>query len=163
LPHETPEATIAMFCNFEPIRTTERFQILERVPNRCGRPRPLSSQTVDVLEDSSIPAPPPHSIVFARIHGLEPRGLERLRTLLYRAVERVEIFDDAYRYRVVAGTMSDGVVLRVPPELDFPYPFPVAPSARRISFAISPGFGVPTGGYKIEYFALPVRRPQGRP
>ncbi len=161
LPHEEPSATIAMLCNFEPVRTTPRLQVLYRVPDRCGKAHLIFSQTVDNFESSAIPSPPrDDEVVFARVHGLEPSGLERLRTLLYRATNRYEIFDGKYQYRVVPGTMADGVILRVPPALNFQPPFPVTPNEATISFDTNPGLGASSGPYKIEYFAMPVRAPR---
>jgi hypothetical protein len=162
MPHEEPRATIAMFCNFEPARTTPKLQVLIRVPDRCGKPRFLFSQNLDDFEESRIPAPGPGEAIFAKVHGLEPRGPERLRTFLYRAAERFERLDGEYTFRVVPGTMEDGVILRVPPRLNFPQPFPVTFNASTIDFETVPGRGVSTGDYRIDYFALPVhRQPQG--
>jgi hypothetical protein len=161
LPHEEPGATIAMLCHFEPVRTTSWLQVLYRVPNRCGHPRLIASQDLDDLETSPIPRPPSAGeVVFARVHGLEPAGLERLRTFLYRATNRSETFDGKYQYRVVPGTMEDGVILRVPPRLNFQPPFPVTPNAISIGFETMPGFGVSSGPYRVEYFAMPVRAPR---
>ncbi len=142
LPHEEPQATIAMMCNFEPVRTTPKLQVLYRVPDRCGHPRLLAKRSLGDLETSRIPAPGPGEVVYARVSGLKPSGLERLRTFLYRATDRYEIFDDSYRYRVVPGTMEDGIVLRVPPRLNYRPPFPVTPNASAISFGTNPGAGV---------------------
>jgi hypothetical protein len=160
LPHEEPEATIAMLCNFVPVRTTPKLQLLYRVPDRCGRPRLLAKRSLGNLENSRIPPPGPGEVVFARVHGLKPSGLERLRTFLYRATDRYEIFDDSYRYRVVPGTMEDGIVLRVPPRLNYRPPFPVTPNASEIAFGTNPGAGVSDPSYEVEYFALPVRAPR---
>jgi hypothetical protein len=162
LPHQEPLATIAMLCHFRPVRTTIRFQVLLRVRDRCGRPRRLYSETIANLENAKIPrSVAPNEAVFAQVHGLEPSGLERLRAFLYRAVERVEYFDELYGYRVVPGTMSDGVILRVPTKLNFRPPFPVTPNAKTIGFETKPGFGVSPGSYRIDYFALPVRQSPG--
>ena len=158
LPHQEPSATIAMLCNFEPVRTTVRFQVLRRALSRCGPSRLLYSETVANLQSSRIPrSVGPNEAVFARVHGLEPGGLERLRAFLYRSVERTAFFDELYGYRVVPGTMSDGVILRVPTKLNFEPPFPVTPNAKTIGFETKPGFWVSPGSYRIEYFALPVR------
>jgi hypothetical protein len=164
LPHEEPRATIEMLCNFEPVRTTPRLQVLERVPDRCGPPRPISSHTVGDLETLRIPTPPrPDQVVFAKVHGFKPSGLERLRTFLYRATNRSEIFDDSYQYRVVPGTMEDGVILRVPPRLNFEPPFPVTPNARAVSFETNGGMGVSSPSYEVEFFAMQVRPPRLAP
>jgi len=158
LPHEEPEATIAMFCNFEPVRTTPRLQVLERVPDRCGRPYLLSVRELGDLQGTPIPAPKPGEAVFARVHGLKPSGLEKLRTFLYRATNRIEVFDGKYSYRVVPGTMEDGILLRVPPRLDFAPPFPATPNAFSIAFETNPGLGVSEPSYRVEFFAMPVRQ-----
>lgn len=164
LPHQEPLAVIAMLCSFKPVRTTVRFQVLTRVDHRCGQPRRLYSETLTDFESSRIPrSVGPNDAVFARVQGLEPSGMERLRAFLYRAVERKEYFDELYGYRVVPGTMSDGVILRVPTKLNFEPPFPVTPNAKTIGFETKPGFWVSPGGYRIEYFALPVQPARERP
>jgi hypothetical protein len=159
LPHEEPQATIAMLCNFEPVRTTPKLQVLYRVPNRCGHPRLLAKRSLGNLETSRIPAPRPGEVIYARVSGLKPSGLERLRTFLYRATNRVEVFDGKYSYRAVPGTMEDGVILRVPPRLNFQPPFPVTPNASAIAFGTNSGTGVSDPHYEIEYFAMSVRAP----
>jgi hypothetical protein len=36
---DPPEKSLAMLCNYVPLQTTARWQVLGRVPDRCGPPR----------------------------------------------------------------------------------------------------------------------------
>ena len=69
------------------------------------------------------PAPDRSSLVIVRIEGVGVSGLEKLRTLLYRALPRAVAFDGGRVFRLVPGTAANGIVLRVPRGADHPEPF----------------------------------------
>ena len=120
-PYDAPATSLAMLCNFEALRTTSRYQVLGRTPNRCGPPRALSSTEASYGQSVRVPkALGPNEIVFARIHNASPSGIEALRTLFYRAVPRYIAFDGRATYRVVPGVLEDGLILDAPPGSDFP-------------------------------------------
>jgi hypothetical protein len=160
LPHEVPATTIAMACNFRRLRTTRRFQLLERTPDRCGRERKLGSVTAGEGEPVEVPEPPaPDALVVARVDGIQPSGLERLRTFLYRAAARYEQIDGGAPYQVVPGVMEDGLLLRVPPFLGSG-PFPLAHDATTIALATESGFAASGGPYRIDFYAMTILPPR---
>jgi len=76
------EQARAVLCNFAPLHTTERWQVLGRVPDRCGPPRMIGSVQSRYGEVVEVPSPGPGEVVFARIQGAEVGGLERLTALI---------------------------------------------------------------------------------
>jgi hypothetical protein len=159
-PYDAPATTLAMLCHFEALRTSRAYQVLGRVPDRCGEPRPLLSLPADYGEPIEVPQPPRRrDVVIARVHGLEPSGIERLRTFLFRAAARVIVFDERVEYRIVPGTATGGLIISAAPRVDFPRPFAVAPNARTIEFRKESNLTSPDAELTVEFFALRVRSP----
>jgi hypothetical protein len=153
---ESPAAARAMLCNYRPVRTTARWQLLERAENRCGAPRPIEAVRAASGDEISIPPPPGRrDMVFARVEGLGIDGWEGVRTALYRARERTATLAGR-SWRVVPETAPDGLVMRIPPAVDFPRPFGLAPDSATISFGVD-GAARPL---TIEFFAQRVGRPR---
>jgi hypothetical protein len=156
LSYDQPATTLAILCNFEPLRSTRSYQVLGRVAERCAEPREIRSLTVDDGESVRVPPPRGDEIVFARVHGLEPSGLERLRTFVYHATRRRVTFDSERTYRVVPGLASQGLILRAARGADFPRPFATSPDAHSVSFSQDTGFLSSPGELEIEFFAMAV-------
>jgi len=146
--YESPAAMMEMLCNFEPLRTTPSWQVLGRIPDRCGAPRPLGDATGTWSAPIAVPEPPPNSVVFGRVEGVKPSGPELAKTFLERAWHRQVSFDTVTdapasplrtppydgRYVFIAGTAEDGLLLRAAPGVDFPSPFALAPDAQALTF-----------------------------
>jgi hypothetical protein len=156
--YESPAAMIAMLCNFEAARTTSEWQVLERVPNRCGEPRPLGTETGTYGTPFALPDAPPGNIVYARVHGVDVSGLERVRTALLRSKGRQVSFDGEPRpfYTLIAATAADGLLLRAAPGTDFPAPFGLAPDGDTVTFLLNGGAA--DHPIELELFSMPVRR-----
>jgi hypothetical protein len=156
--YDAPAAAVAMLCHFEALRTTLTYQVLRRVPDRCGEPRRLVSRTAEYGEPIEVPRGRGRDdVVIARVHGLEPTGVERLRTFLFRAATRSIVFDGRAEYRLVPGTAMDGLILSAPPQVDFPRPFALAPDARTIEFLKESNLTSPDAELTVEFLAMPVR------
>ena len=109
---DPPAQAIAELCNFVPLDTTARIQVLGRVPDRCAEPVEVGSVSSSYGEAVDVPEAGPGEVVFVRIEGAEVSGFESLRALLYRAKYRFLQVDDRRRYRLVPGTAADGLMLR---------------------------------------------------
>jgi hypothetical protein len=158
--YDTPAVAVAMLCHFAALRTTRTYQVLSRVPDRCDEPRPLGSHTAGYGEPIEVPpAPGRDDVVIARVHGLEPTGIERLRTFLFRAATRSIVFDGRAEYRMVPGTATDGLIMSAPPRVDFPRPFALAPNAGTIEFRKESSWTSPDAELTVEFLAIPVRSP----
>jgi hypothetical protein len=159
--YESPETMLTMLCNFEAVRTTESWQVLERVPDRCGEPRLLSSGPAAVAVPIDVPRAGRDEVVFARVSGLGIAGLERLRSLLLRAPARQVAFsDDPRLWTFTAANAEQGLLLRAPTSVDFPEPLALAPNADQVSFLIGG-----TGADRtliVDFYAMSVsaRRPE---
>jgi len=157
---ESPAAMIAMLCNFEALRTTEEWQVLGRVENRCGEPRHIGTAEGTYGEPFEVPRAPADGVVFAEVHGIQVAGLERLRTMLLRSRGRqVKFGDDDRLYTFIAATAADGLLLRAPPGIDFPAPFELAPNEDEVTFLYEGGAaGKPL---TVDFFTMPVRPAAG--
>jgi hypothetical protein len=159
---DPPEQARAVLCNFAPLYTDERWQVLGRVGQRCGPARPAGSVRAGEGEAVSVPAPGPGEAVFVRIHGAQVEGLEHLLSLLYHPPTRRLIVNGATGYRLVPETAADGLLLRGdgPPE-EVEGPFAPMPQARTIALT---GAG---GGVEYDFFRMRVRgwpaQPPSRP
>jgi hypothetical protein len=130
---DPPQQGRAVLCNFVPLYTSERWQVLGRVPDRCGPERPLGSASAAAGEAVPVPTPGPGEVVYVRIHGAGVSGLERLQTFLFHAASRHAIVNGDVSYRLVPETAGDGLLLRAAPGIAAPGPFDQIPEARTLA------------------------------
>ena len=129
---ESPAAQVATLCHFRAVSTTAAWQVLARVPDRCGPERTLGR--VDAAYGDTVRVPParPGEAVITRVEGAQVGGLERLQALLYRADIRQISVNGKPPFRLIPGTVADGLVVAVPPRADFPAPFGLGLQARTL-------------------------------
>jgi hypothetical protein len=153
---ESPLATLAIFCRYRELVVRAPWQALARSGDRCGAPRVLRTVTAPWGAQVAVPRPDrPDAIVLVRVDGAGPHGLERVKALLLRPNRRW-IALDGVGYPLVAATAADGLLLRAPPDLDYPRPFAMAPNPSRI--AVSRGGSEPGGTLRYTFVELAVRR-----
>jgi hypothetical protein len=154
---ESPAAMLAMLCNFEAISSSPNWQVLARVPDRCGEPRPLETVEATFGDPVPIPKAPRGNIVFARVEGVGVEGIERLRTLLLRAHGRQVQFSNGGDkiWTLIAATAGQGLIMRAPKEIDYPGTFRFAPNAREVTFLYEGGASETP--ITVEFLAMPVR------
>ncbi|HYU59183.1 MAG TPA: hypothetical protein VEK39_00345 [Solirubrobacterales bacterium] len=152
---ESPAAMLAMLCHFAPLRTTDDWEVLGRVGDRCGEPEAIGGAEARYGEPIPVPSAGRDEVVFARVRGLEASGLERLVTLLYRARPRQVSFDGGPSYTLTSGTAADGLLLRAPARVDYPGPFALAPNANNVTFLLSGSSS--DDRITIDFFSMPVR------
>jgi hypothetical protein len=136
---DPPEQARAVLCNFAPLYTSERWQVLGRSGERCGAPRALGTVSAAPGEEVRVPAPPAGTVVFVRIAGAGVSGLERLQTFLLHASSRHLTVNGTTSYRLVPETAGDGLLLRAAPGLVPPGPFSPLPEASTIRVEGAPG------------------------
>ena len=154
---ESPEANVAMLCNFESLWNDRSWQVLGRVANRCGEERPLGSAEARVGDAIPVPEAPPGELLVAHVEGLEPSGVERAIALVYRAEWRSVGFDSGIAYNLTAATAEDGLLLRAPPNSDYPAPFNLAPDSATVTFVRG---GDATGEeLTIDFATVPIAPP----
>jgi hypothetical protein len=148
---DPPEQARAVLCNFAPLWEDERWQVLGRVPDRCGPERELESVSAAAGEAVTVPTPGPGEVVLARVHGAGVSGLERVQTFLFHAASRHAVVNGETRYRLIPETAGDGLLLRAAPGVVKPGPFDPVPEAQTLA--------VEGGADRITYdfYALQVR------
>lgn len=137
---DPPEQARAVLCNFVPLFTSERWQVLGRVPDRCDPPRALGTVEAAAGQAVPVPKPGPDGVVWVRVGGAGVSGLERLQTFLFHAGSRHATINGDTRYRLVPETAGDGLLLRASPALTGPVsqaveagPFDPVPEAATIA------------------------------
>jgi hypothetical protein len=148
---DPPERARAVLCNFAPLYTSERWQVLGRVPDHCGPERALGTVEAAAGQSIPVPAPEPGTVVFARIGGAGVSGLERAQNFLLHARSRHAVVNGETRYRLVAETAGDGLMMRAAPGIAESGPFDPVPEARTI--AVEGGSATLT----YEFFSMSVR------
>lgn len=149
---DPPGQALATLCNFEALSTSKVWQVLGRVPERCGEPELISSVDSSYGEAVDVPAPGPDEVVVARIDGAGVGGLESLRTLLWRSEFRFAVFDNGRRWRLVPGTAGDGLLLRGDPKLTGKGEFAQAPQTTTLAL------DGPSGDLRYDFYSMNVQR-----
>ncbi len=149
---DPPAQAIATLCNFDVLQTTPYWQLLGRVPDRCGEPEPIGSAQSAYDEKVSVPQARPGEVVFVRIHGAEVSGVESLRSLLYRANTRFAVVNGKKTYRLIPGTAADGLLLDGAPQLTGRGILAQAPQAETIELT-----GL-DGGLRYDFYSMTVDR-----
>jgi hypothetical protein len=130
---DPPAQARAALCHFAPLHTTERWQVLGRIPDRCDAPQFVGSVEANPGSTVHVPAPGPNDVIFVRIHGAGVSGLERLSTLLLHAGLRTMTVNGTQHYRLVPGTAGDGLMLRAGAAIAESGPFSPTPQAESIA------------------------------
>ena len=154
VPWDPPEQALAELCNFAPLRTTSRWQVLGRVPDRCSEPQQIGSVESSYGETVDVPDAGPGEVVFVRIEGAGVSGFESLRALLYRAEVRRAVVDGT-SYRLVPGTAGDGLLLRGDPAVIGVGTFAQAPQTATISLR------GPSGDLRYDFYSMKVEAAAG--
>jgi hypothetical protein len=150
---EEPAATLEIFCRYRQTLATDRWQVLERTASSCGAPQPMSTITAVVGAPVTVPTAPAGSFVIVRVHGLQPSLLGQVKAALWKGTEWFATIDGS-GYRLVPGTVSDGLLMAVPSAADGSGPFAFGPQIRTLS--IAPGLGKPTSHEMLTYEFLSV-------
>jgi hypothetical protein len=111
---ETPEYALARLCRYQEIANAGIWQVLARVPNRCGAEREIGVATLRPGKLLAVPAPSaPDRIVVARLSEQTPFA-ERLRALLFKPAGWLEVEVAGRRERLVRANLAGPLLLRIP-------------------------------------------------
>ncbi|MDX6609333.1 MAG: hypothetical protein QOF85_1258 [Solirubrobacterales bacterium] len=157
---ESPAQMVQMFCRYRVVRWDEEWAILRHSPNRCSRERPLATVTTGNSEGVHLPPTRPNEALIVRVDGLAVSGLERLRTLLFRASGRIAVIE-GNPWNMVGETAADGLLVRVPRWADYPGLYRLGRDISEIGFGRAPGFLTGVDGstkLTLHFSALPLDR-----
>ena len=153
---DPPAQARAILCNFVPLHTSARWQVLGRTSNRCSPPQLIRS--VGASSGATVPVPEagPGEVVFVRIYGAGVSGLERLSTFLLHARTRRMIVNGAQSYRLIPGTATDGLLLWGGDRVAAGGAFSQIPQARTIEVTGA------NGDLRFSFFRMRVGDASGR-
>lgn len=114
---DPPEQQRAVLCHFAPLQVNARWEVLGRVPNRCGPSRQIASVSGHYGETIQVPEPGPGEVVYVRIHGAGLGTLERVTNFLLHARTRHVLINGAVSYRLIPETAGDGLLMQGSQEL----------------------------------------------
>lgn len=149
---ESPAAVVSMLCHYADEIHVGDWEVVRRVPDRCGRPRLIQSVQTTFGQPFRVPRSG-DDLVVAKVSGLAPSFTQRIVSALYRgSIDTITI--DLRSGRLVPGTAPDGLLMYAPPRADFPRPFEFSPDAHvvRIDSEASS-----SGRLTIRFFAIPIR------
>lgn len=109
---DPPAQAVATLCHFEPAATAGGWQLLGRVPDRCGEPVPAGTVRAGAGEAVPVPEPAGDEVILAKIDGAQPSLLRRIAALFYRPALVYVRADDGAAYRLIPATAGDGLMLR---------------------------------------------------
>lgn len=116
---DPPEQALATVCNFVSIRVVPSWQVLGRVPDRCGPPARISSVERRPGEEVAVPQAHRDEIIVLKLQGAEIEGLERVKSLLWKPPIRTAVLNGGQvTYRLVPKTTGDGLIVSRDPSLD---------------------------------------------
>ena len=149
---EAPAQNVAEVCHFVPEVTAERWQVLERVDDRCGEPEVISSVTTSPGEPVRVPRAP-GDLVVAKVEGVGLTAAERLKALVLRGDPRHLRLDDGSSFRITPATAADGLLVDGPASVVGTGPFRFAPDSETLAV-----YGAP-GPVRFEFLRIPIEAP----
>lgn len=149
---DPPRQAVATLCNFRPLQTRIGWQVLGRVPDRCGDQ--VDAGRVDAApgEQVEVPTPAPDEVVLVRIHGAELSAPQKIISTLYRPPLAYVSDGTGKSYRIVPALASGGLMLRAGRKVEAGRgAFAQIPEMRTIAFD---GFG---SDLEYEFLRMSVR------
>ncbi len=122
---ESPAAFTALYCHFVDVVHDPTWEVLARVPDRCGKPRTIAVLHSTLGGTVTLPNAAPGTALVVKVQGLGVAGKEALASALWSHAAVRTIVVDGRPVRVVPGTAGDGLLMSVPPQDDYPAPYQV--------------------------------------
>jgi hypothetical protein len=126
--------TRVMLCHYRTLQTTPGYLVLARSANRCtSTVRAVKTVHADWGKPVTVPAlPKGHWMLYVRIYGTAAGGLAKLVQTAYKAPLRYIQLDHGTPARLVTGTATDGLLLKISPGYDYKQPFNISVNATSI-------------------------------
>jgi hypothetical protein len=159
-PWNSPAATLVMLCRYSRLSTSINYQVLGRASDRCGEPRTLRTVSASYGEPVQVPPQPRRGkgVILAKITGLGPTPLEQVKRLVYRGDTRSITLDDGSSYEFIAANAGAGLIVSIPPALDLPSPFRLAPKSKTITVDEQSALNDGSAELEVEFVLVPLGR-----
>jgi hypothetical protein len=153
---DPPTTQLAIMCNYRQVTATGGWQVLAKIPDRCGAARLLGERKATFGQAVPVPRGPKDSIVIARLSApVTFRG--RLESLLLKPPPfylRMKIGTSYGDYRFIAGTAADDHVLEVPNRIGYSSQF-YTPSVSSLALS-GGGWSNGEGTTTVTFYEVPV-------
>lgn len=151
---EAPTADVELLCRYAQLGATPTWQLLARVPNRCGPLKPLETVHAKFGQTLAVPQAPPGDAVVATFHGVGSSLLYRVENLVLKA-RAIQMTVPGTSYRFIAATASDMHIMEVPSTLGYSSQY--APAAIG-SFTLYERNLLTDGGrYRVTFYAMSLK------
>jgi hypothetical protein len=151
---DPPTTQMVIYCDYDQVAVRGPWQILQRVPDRCGRPVVIARARARFGEPVSVPEAPGRMVVASFSFGL-PVLSEVDGVLLKPPDVYLRVWRGRRRpltYRFVTATQADEHVVSVPATLGYSVPF--APSTVQRLELLGGGWGAGRGDIAVTFRAL---------
>jgi hypothetical protein len=150
---DPPEQQRAVLCNFAPLQVNVRWEVLGRVPNRCGPSHLLDSIDAHWNQPVGVPAPGPREVVYVRIHGAGVSGLEKVTNFLLHARTRHIVVNGGPSFRLIPETAGDGLLMLGDQSI-YEEEGVLSPLPQAHVIEVQGG----SGGLTLDFYAMKLRR-----
>jgi hypothetical protein len=156
---EAPATTLETFCRYTQSAVSDAWQVLARTSRTCGTPEALATVSARAGAGVQVPAESrPDRFVIVSVGGLEPSALGLLKTALSKAPDWYVTLDDS-RYRLVPGTVGDGLLLAVPHAADGTGNFAFGPPIRTMAIAAGQDGRESSAMLTYQFASVPLAAP----
>jgi hypothetical protein len=153
---EPPTTYVTTVCRYRQLDASSTWQVLMRVPDRCGPARFISRVTATFGVSVEVPVGPPDEMVVARIRSLPLTIGYKISSLILKP-PIVLLNSAGITYRFVTATAGDLHLLR--PASSIGYTAPFMPSTVASFTLTGAGMAPGTGHYSVSFFGIRVAAP----
>ncbi len=153
---EAPTADVELLCRYAQVGATATWQLLARVPNRCGPLQPLETVHAKFGQSIAVPRAPRGDAVIATFQGVGSSLLYRLENLVLKA-RAIQMTVPGASYRFVAATGPDMHIMWAPSTLGYS---PQYEPPTIGSFTLYERNLLTDGGrYRVIFYAMSIKAP----
>lgn len=150
---EPPTTNVVTLCRYAQLGASANWQLLTRVPDRCGRLVPIGSHEVGFGQTVAVPVAPAGDAVLARFYGVGSSLLYRAENFVLKA-RAISMRVPGASYRFIARTGDDLHILRAPATLGYAAAYSPTPIS---SFTLIERNLLTVGGrYRVSFYELPI-------
>jgi hypothetical protein len=153
-----------MYCHYEQVGISRQWQVLARVPDRCGQAKIIG--VVKATFGQPIPVPAAKGEIELATFSLSSPLWARAEGVLLKPPQLqvttlAEGTTKPTTYRFISGTAGDAHVLAAPASLGYSRQF-APPTVLRLKFT-GGGWAVGQGAVRVTFRAVPINRQASEP
>jgi hypothetical protein len=156
---ESPDYVMALLCHYREVSAGPRWQIVQKVPNRCGQSRPLGSSREAFGTPIPIPAAVPGEVVAFRLKDFSRSLASAARSLLFKPDPEYVRFSEGQVFRFLRGHAEGWHLLSVPECLSWSSTFLDRSSHSSFALTSEAAPSGTTGAFTVEFAAFDLQCP----